>query len=66
MEVMRTSRCRYESNIRKDLDGRRVEGFDWIQLAKDRSQLRDVVNTSNEHAGSMKDGEYPDRMTFTF
>jgi hypothetical protein len=43
-----------------------VEGFEWIQLAKDRGQLRDVVNTSNEHAGSMKDGEYPDRMTFTF
>jgi hypothetical protein len=37
-------KCRGEDNIRMDLKGKTWEGVDWIHLAQDRDQWRDLVN----------------------
>jgi hypothetical protein len=38
-------RHRWEDNIKMDLRERGIDGANWIQLAQDRVQLRDFVNT---------------------
>jgi hypothetical protein len=40
-------------NIRMDLGEIGWDGMDWIALAQDRDQWRDLVNTVNEPSGSM-------------
>ena len=37
-------RCRWENNIKMDLQEVGCEGMDWIELAKDRDRLRALVN----------------------
>jgi hypothetical protein len=37
-------RCRWEDNIKKDLQEVRFGGVDWIELAKDRDRWRALVN----------------------
>jgi hypothetical protein len=39
------SRRRWEDNIKKDLREIGIDGANWIQLAQDRVQWRDCVNT---------------------
>jgi hypothetical protein len=38
-------RCRWEADIRIDLQDIEWEGIDWIDVAQDRDSLWDVVNT---------------------
>jgi hypothetical protein len=38
-------RCRWEGNIKMDLTKIGIDGAYWIQLAQDRVQWRDCVNT---------------------
>jgi hypothetical protein len=38
-------RCRWEDSIKTDLGDIRIDGANWIQLAQDRVQWRDFVNT---------------------
>jgi hypothetical protein len=38
-------RRRWEDNIKLDLREREIDGANWIQLARDRVQWRDFVNT---------------------
>jgi hypothetical protein len=38
-------RCRREDNIRMDLREMGCGGMDWIDLARDRDQWRDLLNT---------------------
>jgi len=38
-------RSRWEDNIKMDLEEVGWEGVDWIHLAQDRDQWRDLVNT---------------------
>jgi hypothetical protein len=38
-------RCRWEDNIKMDLGEIGIDGANWIQLAQDRVQWRDFVNT---------------------
>jgi hypothetical protein len=35
----------WKSSIRMHLNGKKWEGMDWIHMAQDRDQWRDVVNT---------------------
>jgi hypothetical protein len=37
-------RCRWEDNIKMDLQKVRCGGMDWIELAQDRNRWRAVVN----------------------
>jgi hypothetical protein len=37
-------RCRWEDNIKMDLQEVGCEGMDWIDLAQDRDRWREVVN----------------------
>jgi hypothetical protein len=37
-------RCRWEDNIKMDLQEVGCGGMDWIELAQDRSRLRTLVN----------------------
>jgi hypothetical protein len=39
------TRRRWEDNIKMDLREIGIDGTNWIQLAQDRVQLRDFVNT---------------------
>jgi hypothetical protein len=48
-------RCRWEDNIRMDLQEVGCGGRDWIELAQDRDSWRPLVN-----AGSIKCGEFLD------
>jgi hypothetical protein len=41
----RRHRCRWEDNIRTDLRETGWEGVDWMDLAQDRDQWRDLMNT---------------------
>jgi hypothetical protein len=38
------SRCRWEDNIKMDLQEVECEGMDWIELAQDRDRWRALVN----------------------
>jgi hypothetical protein len=38
-------RCRWENNIKMDLQEVGCEGMDWIDLAQDRDRWRALVNT---------------------
>jgi len=37
-------RCRWEDNIKVDIQEVRYEGMDWIELAQDRDRWRALVN----------------------
>jgi hypothetical protein len=37
-------RCRWEDNIKMDLQEVGCEGMDWIELAQDRNRWRALVN----------------------
>ena len=37
-------RCRWEDNIKRDLQELRCGGMDWIELAQDRDRWRALVN----------------------
>ena len=39
-----TDRCRWEDNIKIDLQEVGCEGMDWIELAHDRDRWRALVN----------------------
>jgi hypothetical protein len=39
-------RCRWENNIRTDLEETGWEDVDWIHMAQDRDQWRALVNTA--------------------
>ena len=39
-----TDRCRWEDNIKIDLQEVGCEGMDWIELAHDRDKWRALVN----------------------
>ena len=41
---LRRSRCRWEDNIKMDLQELGFGGMDWIELALDRDRLREIVN----------------------
>jgi hypothetical protein len=40
------SRRKWVDNIKMDLRGIKWDGMDWIDLAQDRDQWRDLVNTA--------------------
>jgi hypothetical protein len=42
--LLRRPRCKWEDNIRMDLDGIGWEGVDWMHLAEDRDQWWALVN----------------------
>jgi hypothetical protein len=52
-------RCRWEDNIKMDLQVVEYGGMDWIQLAQDRDRWRALVNAVIP-SGSMKCGEFFD------
>jgi hypothetical protein len=52
-------RCRWEDNIKADLQEVGCGGKDWIELAQDR-QVAGTCEFSNEPSGSIKCGEYLD------
>jgi hypothetical protein len=39
-----TPRCRWEDNIKMNLQEVGCEGMDWVELAQDRDRLRTFVN----------------------
>jgi hypothetical protein len=47
-------RRRWVDNIKMDLRDIGWDGRDWIELAQDRDQWRDLVNTGDEPSGSLK------------
>jgi hypothetical protein len=55
-------RCRWEDNIKMDLQEVECGDMDWIELAQDRDRRRALVNVmnDNEPSGSIKCGEFLD------
>ena len=53
-------RCRWEDNIKMDLQEVGCGGMDWIELAQDRVQLAGTCDCGNEPLGSIKCGEFLD------
>jgi hypothetical protein len=49
---------RWDDNIKLDLRKIRLDGVDWINLAQDRDQLRDLVNTVKHLHVSVKGEEF--------
>jgi hypothetical protein len=49
-------RCRWEDNIKMDLQGVGCRGMDWIELAQDR-QVASTSECGNEPSGPIKCGE---------
>jgi hypothetical protein len=41
-------------NIKTDLGEIEYDGMDWMDVAQDMKQWRNLVNTSNEPSGSIK------------
>jgi hypothetical protein len=55
------SRCRWENNIKMDLQKVGFGGMDWIKLGQDRDRCQVLVNEcGNEPSGSIKCGEFLD------
>jgi hypothetical protein len=52
--------CRWEDNIKMDLQEVRCGGMDWIDLAQDRDRWQALVNCGNEPSGSMRCGKFLD------
>jgi hypothetical protein len=52
-------RCRWEDNIKADLQEMGCGGMVWIELAQDR-QAAGTFECGNEHSGSIKCGELLD------
>jgi len=44
--LMGRPRCRWEDNIKVDIQEGRCGGMDWIQLAQDRDRWRALVNAA--------------------
>jgi hypothetical protein len=51
-------KCRWEDNIKIDLQEVECGSMDWIELAQDRDT--DTCQCGNEHSGSIKCGEFLD------
>jgi hypothetical protein len=54
-------RHRWEDNIKMDLQEAGCGGMDWIELAQDR-QVAGTCECGNEPSGSIKCGEFLDRL----
>jgi len=52
-------RCRWEDNIKIDLQEMGFECMDWNELAQDRDRCRALVN-DDEPSGSLKCGKFLD------
>jgi len=53
-------RCRWEDNIKIDLQEVGCEGMDWIDLAQDRDSWQALVNVVKKLPDSIKCGEFLD------
>jgi hypothetical protein len=53
-------RCRWEDDIRMDLQEVGCGGIDWIELAQDRDRVASTCECGNEPSGSIKCGEFLD------
>jgi hypothetical protein len=53
-------RCRWENNIKMDIQEVGCRGMDWIQLAQDRDRWQALVNAVMKLRGSIKCGEFLD------
>ena len=53
-------RCRWEDNIKMDLQEVGCGGMDWIELAQDRDRWRALVKALMNLRGSIKCGEFLD------
>jgi hypothetical protein len=47
-------RCRWVDNIKIDLRGIEWDGMDWIDLAQDRDQWKNLANTVMKPSGSIR------------
>jgi hypothetical protein len=55
-------RCEDNTSIRMDLQEVGCEDIDWIGLAQDRDRWREIVNACNEPLGSIKCGEFLEKL----
>ena len=53
-------RCRWEDNIKIDIQEVGCGGMDWIELAQDRDRWRGTCECGNETSGSVKCREFLD------
>jgi hypothetical protein len=59
-ELLGRPRCRWEGNIKMDLQEVGCGDMDWIGLVQDRDSWRALVNAVNGLSGSIKCGEFLD------
>jgi hypothetical protein len=52
--------CRWEDNIKMDLQEVGWGGMDWMDLAQERCSVVGTCECGNEHSGSIKCKEFPD------
>jgi len=55
-------RCRWEDNIKMDLQEVRCGAVDWSKLAQDRDRWQAFVESSNKPSGSINCGEFLDQL----
>ena len=55
-------RCRWDDNIKMDLQEVGCGGMDWIELAQDGGQVAESCECGNETSVSMKCWEFLDRL----
>ena len=53
-------RCKWDGNIKTDLQEVGCMDMDWVGLAQDRDRWRGICECGNELSGPKKCGEFPD------